>query len=273
MIAKDNKKDSIEEHTGASKGSTEYNASLELHREYNKLSGFESLKHIVYRYRLVVYIFIVLSILGSAYSFYNDFKIIAPMMGVYSIPVAVILGIVLEIVRDGSLLALFNSKMKPASRVTVTLIFIVVTTFMFVTHFKTIKVIEREAIKYAITNQSLTMQTALNPELNLIVNKLATSKEKLTATIIERDKQINISVNGKYRVNKDYAKSQVVLLDSRIEAIESKINSYESNIVTFNKANIKKVESEQAVISSILLSMLILIEALAMLGGVIKFIH
>ena len=100
-----------------SKHTSENNAKIDLHKHYNKLNGFEAMLEITKKYRFVLYPFIGLSIAGSAYSFYNDYKVAFPMLSeTAKIFVAIFISVMLEIVRDGSIIAIFNSKMKRGSR-------------------------------------------------------------------------------------------------------------------------------------------------------------
>ena len=66
-----NNTSSLEGVTGIKQGSNEFGSMRDIHQRYNQLSGFESMLHIIKKYRYVLYPFILLSILGSSYSFYN----------------------------------------------------------------------------------------------------------------------------------------------------------------------------------------------------------
>ena len=128
---KNNQESSLDALTDTRAGTAEQGALKQIHRSYNKLNGFESMLHIINRFKFVLYPFILLSVAGSTYSFYNDFLVSFPMLGnSINLVVAFFYSVMLEIVRDGAIIAIFNTKMKLPSRLLVVVIFLSVTTYM-----------------------------------------------------------------------------------------------------------------------------------------------
>jgi hypothetical protein len=263
----------LAQQTNTMQGTTEHGALKTIHKSYNKLNGYEAMLHIINRFKFVLYPFIFLSILGSTYSFYNDFIVAFPMLGDWNIVTSFFFSIMLEIVRDGALIALFNGKMNLPSRTLVIVIFLSVTTYMYSSHLKAIDVIEQKAIEYTLANQTTASQSVTNPKLKMTTENLARAKKRLKATEEERTTQLDISANAKYRVNKINAQKQIPLLDKKIEKLEATISKYQTELITQGEANIKSVKDTQKIISVILLATLLLVESLAMLGAVIKFIN
>lgn len=264
---------SLEDATGIKQGSNEFGSMRDLHQQYNSLSGFESMLHMIKKYRYVLYPFIFLSILGSAYSFYNDFIVAFPMNSDYiNLGMALFLSIALEIVRDASILALFNYKMKIPSRLLVSAIFLVVTAYLFSSHMNAIKIIEKNSIEYTLANQSDEELIKLSPKLNTATKELQGLEKKLELKLSEKTPQLLENSTSIHIRKRESALSRIEKIDNQITEIETSIQARNSTIEEEKESNIEDVESSQKVISAVLLTTLILIEALAMLGAVIKFI-
>jgi len=273
MQENNTEKTTLAQATGLQENSEEFGSMREIHKEYNKLSGFESLLHIIKKYRYVLYPFIFLSVLGSTYSFYNDFIKGFPQNPTWvNLVLALGLSIALEIVRDASILAVFNSKMQIASRTLVSLLFLIVTIYLFSSHLNAIKIIEKSSIAYTLEHQTEETQTATNPKLAIIQSNLKRALDDLNSTKIEYSKQLDISANARYKVNKINAQNQLPGLKKDKAKYEEKVNKYQAELIEQKENNIKEVEDHQKIISSVLLATLILVESLAMLGAVIKFI-
>jgi len=269
-----NNSQSLSEVSNTAKGTKEQGALKEIHREYNKLNGYEAMLHIINRFRFVLYPFIFLSIMGSSYSFYNDFIKSFPMNAEWlNLAFAIFLSVMLEIVRDGSLIALFVKKMNIASRLLVVAIFLSVTTYMYSSHLQAIKVIEEMAVKYTLNHQTTSSVSKSNPEIAMTADNLAEAKKDLKDTKAEYKKQLDISANAKYAVNKVNAQKQLPILRADEKEYQAKVTEYQTKLLALQHKNIDDVTDSQKIISRILLSTLILIESLAMLGAVIKFIH
>jgi len=271
----DNSQDqTLAEASNTTKGTAEHGALKEIHREYNKLNGYEAMLHIINRFRFVLYPFIFLSIMGSSYSFYNDFIKSFPMnVDWLNLSFAIFLSVMLEIVRDGSLIALFVKKMNIASRLLVVAIFLSVTTYMYSSHLQAIKVIEEMTVKYTLNHQTTSSVSKSNPEIAMTAQNLADAKKDLKDTKAEYKKQLDISANAKYAVNKTNAQKQLPILKADEKEYQAKVTAYQNKLLALQHKNIDDVTDSQKIISRILLSTLILIESLAMLGAVIKFIH
>jgi len=269
-----NNSQSLSQVSNTAKGTKEQGALKEIHREYNKLNGYEAMLHIINRFRFVLYPFIFLSIMGSSYSFYNDFIKSFPMNAEWlNLAFAIFLSVMLEIVRDGSLIALFVKKMNIASRLLVVAIFLSVTTYMYSSHLQAIKVIEEMAVKYTLDHQTTSSVSKSNPEIAMTADNLAEAKKDLKDTKAEYKKQLDISANAKYAVNKVNAQKQLPILRADEKEYQAKVTEYQTKLLALQHKNIDDVTDSQKIISRILLSTLILIESLAMLGAVIKFIH
>jgi hypothetical protein len=269
-----NNSQSLSEVSNTAKGTKEQGALKEIHREYNKLNGYEAMLHIINRFRFVLYPFIFLSIMGSSYSFYNDFIKSFPMNAEWlNLAFAIFLSVMLEIVRDGSLIALFVKKMNIASRLLVVAIFLSVTTYMYSSHLQAIKVIEEMAVKYTLNHQTTSSVSKSNPEIAMTADNLAEAKKDLKDTKAEYKKQLDISANAKYAINKINAQKQLPILRADEKEYQAKVTEYQTKLLALQHKNIDDVTDSQKIISRILLSTLILIESLAMLGAVIKFIH
>jgi len=264
---------SLESATGIKQGSNEFGSMRNIHQQYNTLSGFESMLHMIKKYRYVLYPFILLSILGSSYSFYNDFIIAFPMNNDYvNMAMALFLSIALEIVRDASILALFNSKMKLPSRLLVSAIFLVVTAYLFSSHVNAIKIIEKNSIEYTLANQSNEQLETLSPKLKNATESLKNLERKLELKLAEKTPQLLENSTSIHVRKRNSAIARIEKLDNQILEIETAIKEQNSIITSQRESNIKNIEDSQKVISAVLLATLILIEALAMLGAVIKFI-
>jgi len=263
----------LEEVTGIKQGSNEFGSMRDIHQQYNSLSGFESMLHMIKKYRYVLYPFIFLSVMGSAYSFYNDYVVAFPMNSfLINISMALFLSIALEIVRDASILALFNKKMKLPSRLLVSLIFLVVTSYLFSSHMKAIKIIEKNSIEYTLAHQSEDEVISLSPRLNkakieleALGKKLVLKRAEKTPKLIENSTSIHVK-------KRESALNRIDKIDNQIAKIEGQIKEQNSIVQEEKENNIKSIEDSQKIISAVLLTTLILIEALAMLGAVIKFI-
>jgi len=267
-----NQEPTLSETTGTRAGTSEQGALKTIHRGYNKLNGYEAMLHIINRYRYVLYPFILMSIAGSTYSFFNDFIVAFPMLGnTANFFFALFYSVMLEVVRDGSIIAIFNSKMKPLSRGVVITIFLVVTAYMYNSHLKAIDVIERNAVEYTLAHQTVEEQSIRSPRLEMVQGNLERVQKRLVSTEEERAKQLDISANAKYRVNKVNAQKQLPILDIKIEKLQ--IQAYQVELLKLKNDNITEVKDNQKIISAILLATLLLTESLAMLGAVIKFIN
>jgi len=268
-----NNTNSLENATGIKQGSNEFGSMRDIHQRYNALSGFESMLHIIKKYRYVLYPFILLSVIGSTYSFYNDFIIAFPMNNDYvNLTMALFLSVTLEVVRDASILALFNAKMKLPSRLLVSAIFLVVTAYLFSSHVNAIKIIEKNSIEYTLANQSNEQLETLSPKLKNATESLESLKRKLELKLGEKTPQLMENSTSIHVKKRNSAIARIEKIDSQILEIETAIKEQNKIITSERESNIKSIEDKQEVISAVLLATLILIEALAMLGAVIKFI-
>lgn len=260
--------------TKTTKGTTEQGALKTIHRNYNKLNGYEAMLHIINRYRLVLYPFILLSIAGSTYSFYNDFMRAFPMLGdTINLTIAIFFSIMLEIVRDGSLIALFNSKMNLPSRLLVVTIFIAVTSYMYSSHLKAIDVIEEMAINYTLQHQSDKEISTTNPRYEVATKELKSLEESLENKKAEKSPQLIANSTSIHTKKREDALNRIDKIDEKIEEIKEKISEKNREIIGYKDSNIQNIEESQQLISNILLATLLLVESLAMLGAVIKFIN
>ena len=267
-------KATLSELTGTTKGTAEQGALKTIHRNYNKLNGYEAMLHIINRYRFVLYPFIFLSVAGSSYSFYNDFLKAFPMVSnTGNLIIAIFFSIMLEVVRDGSLIALFNAKMGKASRLLVVGIFISVTTYMYSSHLKAIDVIEKMAIEYTLTHQNEQEVKATNPKYAVATQELKELKQDLKDKKAEKTPELIKNSTSIYTKKRNDALARIKEIDTKIEEIKAKIAKKNNEIIGYKTANIKSVEDSQKLISNILLATLLLVESLAMLGAVIKFIN
>lgn len=260
--------------TNTSKGTSEQGALKTIHRNYNKLNGYEAMLHIINRYRFVLYPFILLSIAGSSYSFYNDFVKAFPMLsdGV-NVVIAFFFSVMLEIVRDGSIIALFNGKMRIPSRLLVVVIFISVTSYMYSSHLKAIKVIEKSAVEYTLTHQDENQLKANNPKYDVAVQELEDLKQDLADKKAELTPQLIANTTSIYKSKRKDAIAQKSKIDNEIKEIKANIKTKQNEIIGYKNDNITSIEDSQKLITNILLATLLLIESLAMLGAVIKFIN
>ncbi len=274
MQTNNNTDTSLDSLTDTIKGTKEQGALKSIHKGYNKLNGFEAMLHIINRFRFVLYPFIALSIVGSTFSFYNDFLVTFPMLGnTINLVVAFFYSVMLEIVRDGSIIAIFNSKMKVRSRALVVLIFLSVTSYMYSSHLKAIDVIEQKAVEYTLSHQDENTVKAINPKYDLAVKEVKELKQDLTDKKAELTPQLiknSTSIHTKKRTD---ALNRIEKIDKKIEEIKAKISIKQNEILGYKTDNIKSVEDSQKLISNILLATLLLTESLAMLGAVIKYIH
>jgi len=268
-----NNTSSLESVTGIKENSSEFGSMKSIHKQYNQLSGFESMLHIIKKYRYVLYPFILLSILGSSYSFYNDFIIAFPMnSNAINLAMSLFLSIALEIVRDASILALFNAKMKLPSRLLVSAIFLVVTAYLFSSHVNAIKIIEKNSIEYTLANQDTKQLESLSPKLKNATENLKNLERKLELKLAEKTPQLLENSTSIHVRKRNSAIARIEKLDNQISEIEKEIQKQNKIIMSERESNIESIEDKQEVISAVLLATLILIEALAMLGAVIKFI-
>ena len=260
--------------TNTTTGTAEQGALKTIHRSYNKLNGFEAMLHIIDRFRFVLYPFIFLSIAGSTYSFYNDFLVSFPMLGNnINLIVAFFYSVMLEIVRDGAIIAIFNSKMNLASRALIIGIFLAVTSYMYGSHLKAIDVIEKHAIEYTLAHQNDSTVKATNPKYDLAVSDLTELKKDLAEKKKEKSDDL-IKNSTSIHINKRTdALTKIAQIDNDVKKIKIEIKSKNSEIISFKEENIQSIEDSQKLISSILLATLLLTESLAMLGAVIKFIN
>lgn len=260
--------------TGTTKGTAEQGALKTIHRSYNKLNGYEAMLHIINRYRFVLYPFIFLSIAGSSYSFYNDFIKAFPMAGsTANLFFSIFFSVMLEIVRDGSLIAIFNSKMNLPSRLLVVTIFIAVTSYMYSSHLKAIDVIEEMAINYTLQHQSDQEIATTNPRYEVALKELKGLEESLKNKEAEKSPQLIANSTSIHTKKREDALNRIDKIDSKIEEIKEKISDKNKEIIGYKDSNIQSIEESQQLISNILLATLLLVESLAMLGAVIKFIN
>jgi len=274
MVAENNQGQSLDELTETTKGTAEQGALKTIHRNYNKLSGYEAMLHIINRYRFVLYPFILLSVAGSSYSFYNDFVKAFPMLGATAnLTIAIFFSVMLEIVRDGSLIALFNAKMNKASRLLVSGIFVIVTTYMYSSHLKAIDVIEQMAIEYTLSHQDEKIIKTTNPRYEMVVKELEELKQDLADKKAEKTDKLIANSTSIHIKKRESALARIDKIDKKIEEINTKIKTKNSEIIGYKDDNIKNIEDSQKLISNILLATLLLVESLAMLGAVIKFIN
>jgi len=265
---------SLDSLTDTTKGTTEQGALKTIHKNYNKLNGFEAMLHIINRFRFVLYPFIVLSIIGSTFSFYNDFLVSFPMLGnTFNLVVAFFYSVMLEIVRDGAIIAIFNSKMNWASRALVIGIFLSVTSYMYSSHLKAIDVIEKKAVEYTLAHQDNQTLKATNPQYDLAIKDLADLKQDLKDKKLELTPQLIANTTSIHKAKRKDAKEDKAKIEKEIKEIKAKISTTQKEIIGYKSANITSVEDSQKLISNILLAILLLTESLAMLGAVIKFIN
>jgi len=260
--------------TDTKAGTTEQGALKTIHRNYNKLNGFEAMLHIINRYKFVLYPFIILSILGSAYSFYNDYVQAFPMMSDYiKITQALFFSIMLEIVRDGSIIALFNAKMHWMSRTLVSLIFIGVTGYLFNTHIATKNIIERNAIDYSLTHQDDKKLSVTNPKFDTASQELGELQKDLTSKRAEKTTELIANSTSIHTKKRNDALTRMDKIEREVKDIQKDIKAKRAEIDGYKKDNITDIEDNQKLISNVLLTTLLIIESLAMLGAVIKFIN
>jgi hypothetical protein len=265
---------SLERTTNTKAGTTEYGAMKDIHRGYNKLNGYEAMLHIINRYKFVLYPFIALSIAGSSYSFYNDFLKAFPALGVTAnLFIAIFFSIMLEIVRDGSLIALFNGKMKVPSRTLIIAIFIIVTTYMYSSHIKAIHVIEKIAIEYALEHQTDQQKAVKNPKYSLIKSRIESVKKDIANKRGELTKELLANTTSVYKAKRESAISLKASIENTIQILKDKKSKLEDELLSLDSENISDIKESQKLISKILLATLLLVESLAMLGAVIKFIN
>lgn len=265
---------SLEELTDTKTGTAEQGALKIIHKNYNKLNGFEAMLHIINRFRYVLYPFIIMSVAGSTYSFYNDFIVAFPMLshGVNFV-LALFYSVMLEIVRDGAIIAIFNSKMNLPSRGLVILIFIVVTSYMYSSHLKAINVIEKHSIDYAKAHKDDTAIQNANPLYKVAVKDLADLKQDLKDKKAEKSPQLVANSTSIHTKKREDALKRIDKIDAKIEQIKAQIKSKNSEIIGYDGEANNDIVKTQKLISNILLATLLLTESLAMLGAVIKFIN
>jgi len=264
---------SLEEQTGIKQGSNEFGSMRDIHQQYNSLSGFESMLHMIKKYKYVLYPFIFLSVLGSSYSFYNDFIVAFPMNGnIINFSMALFLSVALEIVRDASILALFNSKMKIPSRTLVSLLFLVVTAYLFSSHMNAIKIIERNSISYTLSHQDDSEIISNSPEMKQALESVESLKEDLKLKRAEKTTKLIENSTSIHIKKREDALSRIKKIDDDVNLLKSEILESQNIITKSRKDNISNVEETQKIVSAVLFATLILIESLAMLGAVIKFI-
>jgi hypothetical protein len=267
-------KKTLSQTTNTVEGTSEQGALKTIHKSYNKLNGYEAMLHIINRFRFVLYPFILLSVAGSSYSFYNDFIKAFPMLGdTTNLTIAIFFSVMLEIFRDGSLIALFNSKMNKPSRLLVSGLFVIVTAYMYSSHLKAIDVIEQMAIEYTLTHQDEKTVTATNPAYAVAVQELSDLKQDLERTRAEKTDSLITNSTSMYKAKREDALSRIDKIDKKVDALNVKIKSKNNEIIGYKDNNIKTIEESQKLISNILLATLLLVESLAMLGAVIKFIN
>ena len=190
-----------------------------------------------------------------------------------TLALSIFFSIMLEIVRDGSLIALFNAKMKIPSRALVIIIFLSVTTYLYSSHLKAINVIEKASVEYALAHQDQSTLKATNPKYDLAVTELSDLKQDLKDKKAEKTEDLIKNSTSIHTKKRNDALDRIDKIDTKIEEIKSKIALKQNEIIGYKNSNIKDVEDTQKLISNILLATLILIETLAMLGAVIKFIN
>jgi len=274
IMTQNNQEQTLSEATGTRAGTAEQGALKTIHREYNKLNGYEAMLHIINKYRFVLYPFIVLSIAGSAYSFYNDYEQSFPALPMWAkIAMGLFFSIMLEVVRDGSMIALFNMKMNKPSRILVIIIFLGVTGYLFSTHIKTKNIIEKQAIEYKLSHQDDKALSNTNPKYAIAVQELKELKDDKAKKEAEITPQLIKNTTSIYKAKRADAKAQKAEIEKKIEDLKAQISDKRKEIIGYKNDNIQDIEETQKLISGVLLATLLLIESLAMLGAVIKFIH
>jgi len=274
MQENNNTEKSLDSLTNTTKGTTEQGALKTIHKNYNKLNGFEAMLHIINRFRFVLYPFILLSIIGSTFSFYNDFIVSFPMLGnTINLVVAFFYSVMLEIVRDGAIIAIFNSKMNAPSRGVVILIFVSVTSYMYSSHLKAIHVIEKHAVEYTLAHQDETKVKANNPKYDVAVSDLVSLKKDLADKKKEKTPKLIENTSSIHTKKREDALALIDKINKEIKSIQKQIKAKNNEIISYKEDNIKNIEDSQKLISNILLATLLLTESLAMLGAVIKFIN
>jgi hypothetical protein len=137
---------------------------------------------------------------------------------------------------------------------------------------KAIKIIEKNSIEYTLANQSEEQVINLSPRLSTATQELKDLKEKLKLKRAEKTPQLIANSTSIHIKKRESALNRIDKIDNQIIKIESQIREQNSIIESEKENNIKNIEDSQKIISAVLLTTLILIEALAMLGAVIKFI-
>ncbi len=191
----------------------------------------------------------------------------------FTIALAIFFSIMLEIVRDGAIIALFNSKMNKLSRGLVIVIFLATTSYMFSSHYKAVIVIEESAVKYALEHQTQESKTATNPRYEVANNALKGLEQDLKNKELEKTPQLIENSNSIHAQKRADAMNRIDKIDAKIERLKSEIEAKNNEIIQYEDENKQETEDSQKIISSILLATLFLVESLAMLGAVIKFIY
>jgi len=112
-----------------------------------------------------------------------------------------------------------------------------------------------------------------NPKYDIAVKELKELKDDLENKKAEITPQLIKNTTSIYKAKRADAKSQKAELEKKIENIKDKISKKRSEIIGYKSDNIQDIEQSQKLISGVLLATLLLVESLAMLGAVIKFIH
>jgi hypothetical protein len=162
--------------------------------------------------------------------------------------------------------------MKSQSRVLVSLIFAVVTIYLFYGHINAISVINKSSVEYHLQNQSDDDIAKLDPKMNQATTELSSLNAKLESKKSEKTPQLLENANSIHQNKREDALSRIQQIDNDIAKIEADISSRNGVISSSKTQNISKVQEKQDLVSVILFGTLIIVESLAMLGAVIKFI-
>ena len=144
---------------------------------------------------------------------------------------------------------------------------------MFNTHFKTIKVIEKNAIEYKLKNQKDKDIAVKNPKYEMAISEINRIEKQIKELEGYKTPELLANSTSVYKAKREDALKRISNLDNKIEAKDQELKQAKENLISLKQANIQDVTNSQHLVSTILLSTLIIVEALAMLGAVIKYIH
>lgn len=273
-MQKNEKEKGLDEVLNLPPNSSELEATKEIHRKYNLQNGFIAILEIYRKYKIITYFAIVASVLISAYSFNLDFSVAFPMVDLIFILIGALgLSILLEFVRDVSAIALFNVSMNGLSRILVSLFFIGTTFVLFNSHFKAIGEFEKQAIEYDIKNSDLNTSSAkMNPQLSAAKDDLTTAKADLEAKRAELTPKLIENTTSQFRNKRKDSIAMKANIESDIKILKLDVKMAQKTVTDLWIKDNKEIANGKKAISFILLSIMILIEFLAMLGAVAKFV-